>query len=340
MDSTSPTHYAIDQLNAEDVKGIEYVAKQEGFDCEYQQLTPGTYRGQITGALLSETLVFKERHSQSVFVSGAGPAKDYEFGVLLGGSGVQRYQGRQPGPSEVILVQPGAIFDLALPGNVDLFYVQLPRLQTRLICMAAGIGVGQIDKHLLRASPLARQRFVQAMQLALEPLSSIDPALGRARSVTTEQRLLEALADVLSSIDSSNAPSNRSPSPNATPVLARKVRERMEASLDEPLQMIDLCGELRCKLRTLHYAFTSYFGVPPSAYHKKTRMNAARQALLDADPDATTVTNIATQYGFWHLGRFSVDYKRMFGELPSQTLATNKPRFNYTSLRQAFGPRV
>ena len=50
------------------------------------------------------------------------------------------------------------------------------------------------------------------------------------------------------------------------------------------------------------------------------RMHLVRRALLHAIPSTTTVTRIATDHGFWELGRFSVNYRAMFGETPSATL--------------------
>jgi AraC-like DNA-binding protein len=49
-------------------------------------------------------------------------------------------------------------------------------------------------------------------------------------------------------------------------------------------------------------------------------MHLARRALLRADPAAATVTGIATDHGFWELGRFSVEYRALFGEMPSASL--------------------
>jgi AraC-like DNA-binding protein len=58
----------------------------------------------------------------------------------------------------------------------------------------------------------------------------------------------------------------------------------------------------------------------PIRYVCLRRMNIVRCALLRADPSRATVTQIATDHGFWELGRFSVTYRSLFGETPSETL--------------------
>lgn len=58
----------------------------------------------------------------------------------------------------------------------------------------------------------------------------------------------------------------------------------------------------------------------PKKYLLLRRMHLARASMFAANQAETTVTDIATQYGFWQLGRFSVEYKYLFGESPSTTL--------------------
>jgi AraC-like DNA-binding protein/tetratricopeptide (TPR) repeat protein len=68
--------------------------------------------------------------------------------------------------------------------------------------------------------------------------------------------------------------------------------------------------------RTLHRHFVAFLGDPPLVHFRKMRLAAARAALLAADGG---VTDIAARFGFMHFGRFSADYRRQFGELPSTT---------------------
>ena len=58
----------------------------------------------------------------------------------------------------------------------------------------------------------------------------------------------------------------------------------------------------------------------PIRYLTLRRMHLVRRSLQHADSSEATVTRIVTDHGFWELGRFSVAYRALFGESPSQTL--------------------
>ena len=94
------------------------------------------------------------------------------------------------------------------------------------------------------------------------------------------------------------------------------VDERIEATLSTE----QVAGELGVNLRTLQRGFAEVFGLTPYQYVQLRKLVAARRELRQAPKSAKTVSQVAIRYGFTELGRFSVHYRQMFGELPSDTL--------------------
>lgn len=98
------------------------------------------------------------------------------------------------------------------------------------------------------------------------------------------------------------------------------VAERLAS--DEIPTIVDICMSVGVSERTLQYAFRRYVDMSPLAYLRLCRLNHVRAILHMADPSVTTITDIAMRFGFVHLGRFAADYKRLFDESPSFTLAS------------------
>jgi AraC family ethanolamine operon transcriptional activator len=102
--------------------------------------------------------------------------------------------------------------------------------------------------------------------------------------------------------------------------LVKQAEAYILTHLDQPLTLQDLCAAAGTKCRTLQTAFLQVCGISPMTYLKIQRLHGARAQLQAADPKTATVMAVANRWGFWHMGYFSRDYKRMFGELPSQAL--------------------
>jgi AraC family ethanolamine operon transcriptional activator len=113
-------------------------------------------------------------------------------------------------------------------------------------------------------------------------------------------------------------------SPRSRVQLVQQAEDYMMANLEQPITLKDLCKILNTSSSPLNYGFKEVFALSPMAYLKRLRLHAAHKALKTADPTVTTVQDIAHQYGFWHTGRFSQEYRQMFGELPSTSLKALK----------------
>jgi transcriptional regulator GlxA family with amidase domain len=94
----------------------------------------------------------------------------------------------------------------------------------------------------------------------------------------------------------------------------------LEANLDRPLYLPEICAAIGVAERTLRASCEEHLGMGPIRYLTLRRMHLVRRALLRTAPSKATVTRIVTDHGFWELGRFSVAYRTLFGESPSDSL--------------------
>ena len=104
------------------------------------------------------------------------------------------------------------------------------------------------------------------------------------------------------------------------PQIVDRLDAFLDAHVDEPIHMADICGVIGVSERSLRNACHAVCGTSPKRYVTRRRLEAVRIALALARPGQATVTRIATDHGFFELGRFAATYTSVFGELPSETL--------------------
>ncbi len=92
------------------------------------------------------------------------------------------------------------------------------------------------------------------------------------------------------------------------------------ANPEEPTTVKALCEVTSMSERTLEYAFGSHLGIGPKSYINAVRLNGVHKQLRAGCPDHVRVADAANAWGFWHMGQFAADYRKLFGENPSATL--------------------
>lgn len=110
-------------------------------------------------------------------------------------------------------------------------------------------------------------------------------------------------------------------------VLGQPRNARLRAAVEyvhdhaaEPVTIGDLSAASGLSVRSVQESFRRVFDVSPLTYLRQVRLDRVRAELLDADPLAGAVGDVARRWGFAHLGRFSAAYAERFGEYPKQTL--------------------
>src|SRR5580704_729594 len=94
----------------------------------------------------------------------------------------------------------------------------------------------------------------------------------------------------------------------------------MEQNLAASIGICDVVASSGVSMRTLYHGFRTCHGIPPMTWLKRQRLSRVHDELRAADAAQTNVTDVATRWGFFHLGRFASDYHAHFGLLPSDTL--------------------
>jgi AraC-like DNA-binding protein len=102
------------------------------------------------------------------------------------------------------------------------------------------------------------------------------------------------------------------------PSHVRRAAEYIEANLAGPITLADLSDVSGASVRALQAAFQRHHGCTPTEFLRDRRLERARARLLRGDPQVAIV-QIARDCGFTHLGRFSLAYRRRFGETPTAT---------------------
>jgi len=114
------------------------------------------------------------------------------------------------------------------------------------------------------------------------------------------------------------------PARSIAPRDVRRAIDYIEANLDAPIVLADIVAASEVAGRTLAQHFRRFRDTTPMRYLRNARLDKVREALHRAEPEKS-VMSIAINWGFGHMGRFSAEYHKRFGEAPSQTLSRSRP---------------
>ncbi|MGV0775912.1 AraC family transcriptional regulator [Mycolicibacterium elephantis] len=111
------------------------------------------------------------------------------------------------------------------------------------------------------------------------------------------------------------------PQPDQRRAVVREAMNYIEDHLAERITMGSLAKAVHMSVRSIQQGFREELAMTPMMFVRERRMQRVHEELTDAMPtDGVTVTSVAERWGFHHLGSFAVEYRKRWGETPSETL--------------------
>jgi AraC family ethanolamine operon transcriptional activator len=235
--------------------------------------------------------------------------------------------------------------DLVVPSDLIFCNIQIKRAVFEEYLQV--MGRSDIDRHFLATNFLYAPILLWSVRTYLKQVQDLaiqQPHLLRLSYL--KKLVLEDLIPLLIDGIPRNYKITQPLSTVSRTKMVKQAEDYILANLDQPLTLKDICKVLHVSNRPLFYGFQELFGLSPMAYLKVQRLHRVRRALKAADPETTSIMSIANQFGFWSGGHFASDYKRMFGELPSETmkgnnepLSSNAPKLNHCFQPSTFCPQ-
>ncbi len=294
-----------------------------GASLEIVQLERGRLQGEFKHVELGGSSVHFNQFNLSV--RGRGPSSVTRWTFVLVSERVEGMFNCQPlKPSRVITYRPGAEFAGTTKGHFEdwVFTVEdaiLRQVAQRLFRCELPNNFGSTAAMQPPPGLLAKPRQIAASALALD-----SPSEGLGANFQLQAQLHWELVEHLAGVLVTGATDRVTVGQRSTHSHSRIVQIAegyLSAQPDAMFTIAELCMVADVSERTLRNAFQSVLGLNPNAYIKMRRLHLARRRLERATGERATVTKIALSSGFRHLGNFSQDYRKFFGESPARTLA-------------------
>jgi len=298
----------------------EFCSNARHWDMEYRQLEAGQFFSELLMFGDPTILFARAQLHRSMIQQGSSPQGLITFALLVNPEIKMRWRNIDISGDMLMIFPPGGELHCINQSDFDVFTLSLSEKKLNQWCSALELP----EFNALRKENEVFRCHSAKLTALRKRLLSIEQALltgtGAIRSLHyLEQIGQEIAASVVGLISESYQPINRKPlrkRDNALKLAESYILESGGAVVTIP----ELCTAAHASQRTLEYAFRESYGCTPKAYTLIYRLNNAHKQLRHAEPSATHISDIAQQHGFWHMGQFCADYKKLFAMLPSETL--------------------
>ena len=280
---------------------------------------PQVARAHLALCDFSELALSRIAYGNQVRVSCPDLEDIYHFQIVMRGNCHWRFSDTEMvlNPGQALMMNPGEKIDLTYSADCEKLIVKIPEKIIRHTCVEF---IGSVPKSGVlferKAVDLRQSRaFLSCVESVFYEASEESELNFAGLSETHREFLVRKLLNTFQS----NLTDGSHPKATQEERLMKRVLDHIEANIRENLTVEELAMVAGTSVRRLYSLFANRLATTPKLLIKQRRLAAIHRELKN-NPAIRNVTEAALEYSFTHLGRFSSDYKKAYGELPSETL--------------------
>lgn len=290
---------------------------------EYTQFSRGQLQASVTEISLNQAQIMRESLNIGTRIEAAPAHCFLPFAVVLPQSSPYQFCGAVANGTPFIQAS-GGIWEIKSKQELD--YVATVFLREHFLQNFQTLTGTEPEADLLTSrltqtsSTLQRHYAHQVLEIMQQIIAQ--PTLLQDDNIQRLicSQLLKLTVDIINPALCAPEPINQF---NKRQQGINRVVEYIREHCQQLPDITQLCQIAQLSERSLQYGFKERFGITPVHYLRIIRLNGAHKELLTLDKSTISVAQVALNWGFVEFGRFSRDYKALFDQLPSQTLATN-----------------
>jgi AraC-like DNA-binding protein len=291
---------------------------------EHRLLDGGPFQAELSRLVLANVRLDSGWFSRPCFARGAFPADWMCLGLSIARSEAPTVNGMKVAAGELQVYAEGSALDYRSAPHARWMAVQVRReyLQQQALavsgCELDLPARGWRNLRLKTSDSIALQtEFARALELG----ARLNTGRHDWRALEAAERSL--LATIVQAMARQRG-DNRAAERIARRMRVVRVAEQFLLTHAEgPFRIEALAAATETSERSLEYLFKEVYGVSPRDWFLSARLNRVRRELAHASDATGGVAAAANRWGIRHLGRFAGEYRKMFGELPSRTLANS-----------------
>ncbi|MCK5359021.1 MAG: AraC family transcriptional regulator [Gammaproteobacteria bacterium] len=286
---------------------------------EHRLLSGGFLSAHFQQLTLGDLTINAGDYRFPFFVSGHIPHGKVNIGLSSQPTAEVRVNNRIIPLDQIQLYAPGMEFHYTTRARTKWFLIELPLERLQEIAIAQQNAELEWPRQSMRQIDLTPQ-FSNTLRFELYNLLRIGRSLanlpdGGLSNMLASEGLMQLLVEAISG--------GSSPQLRTTPSVGRRaaltaLESSIECWKEDPNDSLRVTQVNATSQRLLELATREVYGVTPLQWIKLARLNAVYQELLNGH--SNSVTEASEHWGFGHAGRMAIEYRKIFGESPSETL--------------------